>query len=131
MRTRFSILAGVAVLAVSALAGTSSATTNPGNVFRAYVVLTDKGIQTKLFQQTYGSGGLVAVKSAARGNVVVFNVRNRGKKPHNFVVLGYKTPTLRAGRQYSFSVELLRRGGFPFKSTLDNGKSFRGIFTVS
>jgi hypothetical protein len=121
----------VAVLGASVLAGMAAATTSPSGVYRVFVVLTDKGIKTKLFQQTYSQGGLVSVNSAARGNVAVFQVSNNGKKPHNFEVLGFKTPTIHAGRKYSFSVQLLKRGGFPYESTLDKGKSFRGVFDVS
>jgi hypothetical protein len=133
MSVRLSIVSVLclAVLGASVLAGLASATTNPGGVFRVYVTLTDKGIQTKLFQQTYGQGGLVPTRAAARGNVAVFQVSNMGKKPHNFEVLGFKTPTLRAGKKYSFSLQLLRRGGFQYESTLDKGKAFRGVFDVA
>jgi hypothetical protein len=59
-------------------------------------------------------------------------VRNLGKKPHDYGVLGKKTPKLSPGGRAVFHISLVHRGNFPYQSTLDKGKAgFRGVFTVN
>ena len=109
-------------------------TTQPGTTLRVYVILTDKGISYTMFDEisTGGQTGLVPARGGGvRGQVAIFSVRNTGKLPHNFGVLGKKTGTLSSGRKSVFAVALTRRGVFPFASTLDKGKpAFHGVFTV-
>jgi hypothetical protein len=109
-------------------------TTQPGTTLRVYVTLSDKGIRYAMFDvlQTGGQVGLVPARGGGtRGEVAIFTVKNTGKKPHDFAVLGKKTPALRPGRKSVFSVVLLRRGSFPFQSTVDKGNpGFRGVFVV-
>jgi len=94
------------------------------------VTLSDKGIRYAMFQQVR-TGLAPARGGGLRGEVAIFTVRNTGMKPHDFAVLGQKTPTLGHGRKSVFSVVLLRRGSFPFQSTIDKGKpGFRGVFVV-
>jgi len=123
-----------AVLAPSAPAFAAGQTTQPGSTLRVFVTLTDKGIRTTMFDElsTGGQTGLVPARGGGlRGNVAIFSVRNVGKKRHDFAVLGKKTPPLAPGRRDSFAVMLLRRGSFPYQSTLDRGKpGFRGVFIV-
>jgi hypothetical protein len=105
-------------------------TTQPGSTLRVNVTLSDKGIRYRMFQLL--ESGLVPARGGAlRGEVAIFTVRNTGGRPHDFAVLGKKTPTLRRGGKSVFSIVLLRRGSFPYESTLDKGNSgFRGLFVV-
>ena len=74
----------------------------------------------------------LAPNSAARGLLGEFRIRNQGKKPHNFVLLGKKTQPIRPGGEASFALVFLSRGAFPYQSTLDKGKKgFDGVFNVT
>ena len=99
-----------------------------------YVVLTDKGIRYTMFHElsTGGQTGLIPARlGGLRGEIAVFNVWNKGKRPHSFSLLGKKTGALRPGRKAEFSVALLRRGSFPYESTVDKGnRKFHGLFLV-
>jgi len=123
-----------AALASSAPALAARQTTQPGSTLRVYVTLTDKGIRYAMFHElsTGGQTGLIPARGGGvRGNVAIFSVRNAGKKRHDFALLGKKTPPLGPGHKASFAVMLLRRGAFPYESTLDKGKpGFRGVFVV-
>ena len=120
----------VAALALAAPSFGAVGTTQPGSTLRVYVTLSDKGIRYRMFE-LLASGLVPARAGATRGEVAIFRVRNTGGKPHDFAVLGKKTPTLRRGGTSVFSVVLLRRGSFPYQSTLDTGNSaFRGLFVV-
>jgi len=130
-------LAATGSLVLAALAAPSYAalrTTQPGSTLRVYVTLSDKGIRYAAFDvlQTGGQVGLVPARGGGtRGEVAIFTVKNTGKKAHDFALLGKKTPALRPGRKSVFSVVLLRRGSFPFQSTIDKGNpGFRGVFVV-
>jgi hypothetical protein len=118
------------VAAFAAPAFGAARTTQPGSTLRVEVTLSDKGIRYAMFD-VLGSGVVPARSGAVRGEVAIFAVRNTGRKPHDFAVLGRKTPTLRHGGGSVFSVVLLRRGSFPFRSTVDHGDpGFRGVFVV-
>jgi hypothetical protein len=94
------------------------ATTAPGTHTFLAVLITDKGI---------------AVANSARlprGVLATFSVKNQSHKLQNFTLLGHKTPTLRPGGKSSFSILLSRRGIFPYRSTLDSARPFRGLFIV-
>lgn len=126
------LIVTIAVLA-AAVAPVSVATTMPSQAILVDVNITDKGISTAMFH-TDGpkSKDYWAAYSALRGEVAYFIVRNRGKKAHNFTVLGKKTKPIRPGGNARFHVTLLRRGNFPYQSTLDSGKKgFKGVFVVA
>ena len=129
-----SLFCVVGLLAFPSGSLASRRTTQPGSTIRVFVTVTDKGITYTAFEEmsTGGQTGLIPARGGGiRGDVAIFRVRNRGKKPHNFVLLGKKTGRISPGRTSSFAVLLLRRGSFPFESTLDKGKrGFRGIFVV-
>jgi hypothetical protein len=130
---------GVVFATVLGLAFTSGSlaglkTTTPGKAILVEVNITDQGIRTAMLTKSTDNGvtTYVAAYSAQRGQTAYFVVQNHGKKPHNFVVFGKKTKTIRPGAKASFHYALLRRGAFPFLSTLDKGKKqFRGLFTVT
>ena len=121
----------VGLLSSSAsLAG--STTTQPGKTVLVYFVINDQKIAYEILRKTQGGGSsdLFLEKYVVRGDFATFFVINRGKKPHGFVFYGHKIPTLKPGRKVQFSATLLRRGAFPYASTTDPGKAFKGVFPV-
>jgi hypothetical protein len=108
-------------------------TTSPGRAMLVYVHITDKGITTSMYGivDEAGSKTYVSESYVTRGQIAYFVVRNLGKKSHDFTVLGKKTPKISPGGKANFHVSLLRRGEFPYRSTLDRGNGFRGLFTVT
>ena len=132
--TRVLALVVVALFALPGAALASRQTTNPGLApVTIYVIVTDKGIKYTMWQATSQEGQptLSVAQALLRGEVAIFDVKNKGKKPHNFVAFGKKTPTLRPGGHARFKVALIHRGKFPFQSTLDKGKrAFRGVLKV-
>ncbi len=120
---------GLALLCSSAsLAG--NRTTAPSQNVTVYFVITDKNIAYEILRATTGgSGDLTLEKYVLRGDFANFIVINRGKKPHSFDFLGKKF-ALSPGRRAHFFRSLLVRGKFPYHSTTDPGKAFRGVFPV-
>jgi hypothetical protein len=122
-RTINSVRSGVlsltlAVTLAASLGSGAGATTAPGQKTVIRVTLTDKGIAIQYNGQE------------ARGVIVSFQAVNDGKKPHSFTLFGHKTPVLKPGKKASFTVTLVHRGLFPYRSTVDTGKAFRGNFIV-
>jgi hypothetical protein len=133
MKARALVLGVVVALACSAASLAGPQTTAPGNHVGVYVNVTDQGITMVmyLYGLVEGTPTSEVERAALRGQLATFIVRNRGKKPHNFVVFGRKTRTLSPGGKAHFTVPLVHRGAFPYESTLDKGKAaFRGFFTV-
>jgi plastocyanin len=112
------ILVVGALLAVAVPA--ALATTGPGQRVNVTVLIDEK------------NGFRISDQAEmARGAIVTFQVYNNGKKAHNFTLLGKKTKTIKPRKWARFTVTLLTRGRFPFKSTLDKGKlGFSGFYTV-
>jgi|HubBroStandDraft_1064217.scaffolds.fasta_scaffold479463_1 hypothetical protein len=108
----------VAVALWASFVGFSGATTAPGQSSSIHVRLSDTGVWIQFQGQE------------ARGVIANFEIVNVGKEPHSFSLLGKQTPVLRPGGKASFTVTLLRRGAFPYRSTADKGKVFRGYFIV-
>jgi hypothetical protein len=109
-------------------------TTTPGNSILVEVNITDQGIRTAMLRISTFNGNktYVAAYSAQRGQIAYFVVSNRGKRPHNFVLLGKKTSAIRPGAVAHLQFALLIRGAFRYQSTLDAGKKqFSGTFTVT
>jgi plastocyanin len=111
-----SVTVAALAFAGSSLAG--SRTTKPGEHTIVGVRITDTRIV--VYPQAH----------EVRGVVATFTIENKGKKPHNFTLLGQKTPKILPGRSAVFSVTLLKRGKYLYRSTLDTGAGFRGYFTV-
>lgn len=111
----------VAALAALALAGTAAAavkTTTPGTQIVIGVQVSDKSVN--VFEGA----------RAPRGSTVIFLVTNWGKRRHNFAVFGKKTPLLKPHQTAKITVNLLSRGAYPYRSTVDPGPRFRGHFVV-
>jgi hypothetical protein len=120
VKARLVVLFLTAGLAVSSAALAARTTTAPGEHALIYVRITDKGL-------TVFDGGTMP-----RGVIATFEAINDGKKSHNFIFLGKKTPVIKPGHRAKFTVHLLTRGNFPYKSTVNApGKFFRGFFTVT
>jgi len=132
---RLATLAG-AVLALALLCSSASLagsrTTQPGKTVLVYFVINDEKIAYEILREVQGGGTneLTLQKYVLRGDFAKFFVINRGKKPHGFAFLGKKFAPLGPGRKTHFSRALLVRGSFPYRSTTDPGKAFRGVFPV-
>jgi hypothetical protein len=131
---RFVALAG-ALLALALLCSSASfaayRTTQPAKKVMVYFVITDKNIAYEILRPTVAGGGdQYLEKYVLRGDFATFFVINRGKKPHGFAFLGKKFAPLKPGRRTHFSRALLVRGAFPYRSTTDPGKAFKGVFRV-
>ena len=125
--------AGVALaLLCSSVSLAGSRTTQPGKTVLVYFVINDQKIAYAIYRTMQGgnTNELTLQRYVVRGDFAKFFVINRGKKPHGFVFFGHKIPTLKPGGKVHFSAALLRRGAFPYASTTDPGKAFRGVFPV-
>src|SRR5260221_5656175 len=118
--TRFWLVlaAVVASLILTAAALPLAKTTTPGSQIVIGVVITDQIVN--VFEGAH----------APRGSTIIFLISNRGKKLHNFAVLGKKTPLIKPKHTARLVVNLLSRGAFPYRSTVDSGSRFRGHFIV-
>ncbi len=133
LRARRLAAAAGAALALALLCSSASlarnTTTQPGKNVMVYFVITDQNIAYEILRSAVGSSEQYLEKYVLRGDFAKFIVINRGKKPHGFAFLG-KTFALSPGRRAHFSRALLVRGVFPYRSTTDPGKAFRGKFPV-
>lgn len=97
------------------------------------VVITDTGISTSAFRQL-GAGTQETLETLKgplpAGNVVAFNIVNRGKVRHDFKIFGRKTAAISPGKIAHLYFKLGTAGKFPYRSTLDTSKTFRGFLTV-
>jgi len=133
-RTAFLPFALLAVaLAFASGAGAERQTTAPGALLTVYVTLSDRGIAYSMWHTVSPEGNtqMEVASRFARGEVAIFQIRNNGKKRHDFEAFGKKTPALKPGATGHFRVALLHRGNFAYESTIDkHNKAFRGVFTV-
>lgn len=133
---QFAAVVGVALalaLLCSAASLAGSATTEPGKKVLVYFIINDDKISYTIYRKTAGSDNgdlLFLEKWVVRGDVATFFVVNRGKKPHGFAFLGKKWAALKPGHRAHFSRPLLIRGRYPYRSTTDPGKAFKGVFPV-
>ena len=118
------IVAALAVMVGVSAAVDAHATTVPSGRVYIPVVITDKGITVVSPNPNSGDTG------DPRGVIAVFTIVNKGKKPHSFTFLGKTTGEMRPGVRKLFTVFLLARGQFVYRSVFDRGNAFRGIFTV-
>jgi hypothetical protein len=130
---RLAAMAGSA-LALALLCSSASlaggTTTAPSQKVTVYFVITDQKIAYEILRATTGGGGDVTLeKYVLRGDYATIVVINRGKKKHGFTFLGKKL-VVTPGHRAHFFRPLLVRGAFPYRSTTDPGKAFRGVFPV-
>jgi hypothetical protein len=133
------VLLAATVLAAASVAATR--TTAPSTKVTVLVVIDDKGIRVHSF---VGLGNQVPGKNeenepssmqallgpVPRGDFMSFNIFNRGKKMHDFTIFGKKTPPIKPGKKAHLFAQALTRGNFPYRSTLDKSKAFRGYFVI-
>ena len=123
-RTTRRVVPAIALLALATcllLCSTASAgvaTTSPGQRVNTLVLIENHGI-------TVGESGRLP-----RGVIVTFFVKNLTKSAKNFKFLGKKTQAIAPGQQAILKVTLLRRGVFPYLSTLNPSRKLRGLFLV-
>ena len=109
------------------------ATTAPSTTATVFVLINDRGIEVSAYQETMkdNSPTLGMMRGGLpRGELLHFDVVNRGKKAHDFTIFGKKTRVLKPGQRAKFRVIATTRGHFPYKSTLDRGKQFRGFLHI-
>ncbi len=70
-------------------------------------------------------------KSGLRG-AFIFKFKNVGNLPHDFKIVGRKTPLLQPGRSATLTVKILRPGRYPYLCTVPGhaAAGMRGIFIV-
>ena len=126
-------LVALTLASAPAPAEAAPATTAPGKHVLVYFVFTDKWLRYQIYRTTAGGGSdqLFLEKWVVRGDQATIIVINRGKKPHGLEFYGHKVGPLRPGKRQTFSATLLRRGSFPYESTTDRGKTFRGKFPIN
>jgi hypothetical protein len=121
------------VLSFSAAAAQARVqTTVPSRFVEMLVVIKDTGIVVAY------AGGSRSHDSAyplygpvPRGDTLTINIRNIGKKVHNFDFAGSKTKALGPGKTAHLIFRAVARGVYDWKSTLDKGKYFHGSTTVA
>lgn len=110
----------------------ASRTTAPGRHVLVYFVINDKRVSYEILRTTAGGGTdqLMLEKYVVRGDVATFYIINRGHRRYGFKFFGHTIPPLKPGARTHFSASLIRRGSYPYASTPDKGKAFRGVFPV-
>lgn len=133
---RSAVLAGALTLAFlgSSASHAATRTTAPGKTAVVYFVLQDQKIVVQIFRKTPNDSGyfdLYPERYLVRGDFATFFAVNRGKKRHGVVFLGKKVVSLKPGHKVRLLQKpLLVRGAFPYRSTTDRGKAFKGLFRV-
>jgi plastocyanin len=69
--------------------------------------------------------------TSVKPGAVTFNVVNKGKVPHDFLINGKKTAVLAAGKSAKLTVTL-KAGKYPYKCTVDSHAQLgmKGTLTV-
>lgn len=115
---RLLVLLAAIAASCAVLPGSGEATTRTGLVRRIDVTLTDSRVT-------------IERNRWRRGVVAHFQVVNKGRKPHNFVVGAFwRSRVLRPGERQQVEAVLDIRGRYLFRSTLDCGPAMRGTLIV-
>jgi hypothetical protein len=134
-RTRSAATVAVLLaLCCPAAALAATATTAPTRAVLVKVTISDKGINTALYNSDKAPNAAESyfvAYYAMRGQMAYFVIHNQGKRKHNFTVLGRKTKAIPPGKTARFHLVLKQRGKFPYRSTLDKGKQFSGVLAVA
>jgi hypothetical protein len=124
--------AAVVLSFCTAVAGAATKTTVPSKYIEMTVFIKDTGIivayagGSRSHDPNYPLYGPVP-----RGDTLTINIRNAGKKVHNFDFAGSKTKAIKPGKTAHLIFRAVSRGVYDWKSTLDKGKFFRGTTTVA
>lgn len=137
MKARISFVVSIAALAAAAALALPAGsfahgqTTQPSRYLTILVVEYDNYIRMGVFASTATHDGLIEVgTNIPRGDYVSINIFNKGKRAHNFKILGKKTGAIKPGGRAHLFVTALIRGSYPYGSTLDKGKAFHGFINV-
>ena len=129
------VLAAVMTVVLSVLAPfavASTKTTVPSRFIEMTVFIKDTGIivayagGSRSHDPNYPLYGPVP-----RGDTLTINIRNVGKKVHNFDFAGSRTKAIKPGKTAHLLFRAVARGVYDWKSTLDKGKYFHGSTTVA
>ena len=133
----------VAVAALSASVGIARAAVGanappylsptPSKHVTVVVLISEEGIKASKFRQlgTGNESSMEVVKGPLeRGDVVTFNIVNRGTNVHDFMIFGKKTARISPGRTAHLYFKLQGAGRFVYRSTLDDEPAFRGYLAV-
>jgi hypothetical protein len=132
MRPVAALLAIVAALSASGASFAAARTTEPSKYVLVTVLLMDQRVVIGAWQGTKHHGDLTPLAGPVpRGDYLSFNVLNRSKHVQQFTIFGKKTPAIKPGGKAHLFVTALVRGNFQYKSTVANGKVFRGYMTVA
>jgi plastocyanin len=105
----------------------------PSKNVTVLVVIDDRGIAVHAFRQA-GAGSGTSLETLTgpvpAGDLVTFNVYNRGKKLHNFTIFGKSTPTLKPGKTGRLYFAVKAPGRYLYRSTMDKTTAFKGYLTV-
>jgi hypothetical protein len=128
-------LAAAAALTFSATSLAAPMTTAPTKTVLVQVLITDQRMIVAQYQgERLGNGQpgfAVFPGSIPRGDYLKFVVQNRGKKVHNFTIFGKTTKPIKPGGMAHFNKLAKIRGKFPYRSTFDKGKAFRGTIVIA
>jgi hypothetical protein len=130
MKTTVIFAAVAASLMISATGVSAPKTTAPSKKVLVQVIINDKGIILRMFQILSGDRIDVMVGPVPRGDYLSFQVLNRGNRAHNFAIFGKKTSRIKPGHKAHLFAVAKSRGSYPYRSTLDASKGFRGLLTV-
>jgi hypothetical protein len=123
-----SVLLGLS--ATAAVAATK--TTVPSTFIEMTVFIKDTGIivayagGSRSHDPNYPLYGPVP-----RGDTLTINIRNVGKKVHNFDFAGSKTKLIKPGKTAHLIFRAVARGVYDWSSTVDKGKYFHGSTIVA
>jgi hypothetical protein len=121
------------VLSLSATVALASVkTTVPSKFIEMTVFIKDTGIivayagGSKSHDNNYPLYGPVP-----RGDTLTIDIRNVGKKVHNFDFAGSKTKPIKPGKTAHLLFQAVARGIYDWSSTMDKGKFFHGTTIVA
>ncbi len=111
-------LAGIFVVGGEANSATSDATAHANATTRVTVTATDSKFKLS--------------KHSAPMGKVVFTVTNKGEVSHDFKIAGKKTPRLTPGHSATLAVTFVKKGRYPYLSTVSGQASagMKGTFVV-
>jgi mono/diheme cytochrome c family protein len=87
----------------------------------------------KTVRVTLKDGGIALSSKTAPAGSVTFQVKNAGKKKHDFKIAAKKTPVLAPGKSARLVVNFVKAGKFTYTSTVagDAKKGLKGVFTTT
>lgn len=111
-------LVAAAGVGVSSAANRPATTGLPGTYVIVKVSVSDSALKLN--------------RKASHGvNVVAFEIRNNGKKPHVFTIGDTKSQVLKHGQMQDLPVSFDDFGKYKYRVTLNGTKKMHGVFAVN